>query len=320
MNEHDGKSRKEADDEMTGVVTDLLRCSLYDGPGVRTTVFLKGCTLMCAWCHNPEGIRPGIQLRYFKEKCTGCGRCAAVCPSGAHFLDGNGTHRVDFAACAVCGRCVGACLTGALVLAGTRMTAEEVIGQVKKDLPYYTTTGGGVTLSGGEPLAQSEFAARILQGCRAAGIHTAVETAGNVPWEAFERTLPVTDLYLFDYKLSSADAMKRYTCGRQERILKNLAGAAKYYEREAGSHGGKGKERGIWLRCPVIPGINDTKEHFAAIRALKARYPAIRKAEIMPYHEMGKNKWEQLGMEYRLGETAVPDPETVKEWTRQLSE
>lgn len=306
-----------------GTVFSIERCSLHDGPGVRTTVFLKGCTLQCIWCHNPEGLKKEVQLRYFKEKCVGCGKCAAVCPNGVHRFEknfswedgGRAPHVMERSLCAVCGMCSEACPSGALVMEGNEKGAGEIFETIKKDLPFYRRTGGGVTLSGGEPLMQPEFAAELLTLCRNAGIHTAIETAGFVPWQAFERVIPVTDLFLFDYKASSEEDQRRFTGGSRERILENLSllneEMRKRETQEADSCG-------IWLRCPIIPGINDMDQHFDEIRRLQNIYDRIVRTDLMPYHELGKGKWEQLGIEYDLKELKAPDEDVVRQWRRKV--
>lgn len=290
---------------MTGMVMDILRCSLYDGPGIRTTVFLKGCTMHCAWCHNPEGFERGRSLRFDASRCTACGRCAAVCSQKVHTLLG-AVHKVDRRTCKTCGQCVEACLTGALSLCGKEMSAEDVWAIVRKDLAYYRKTGGGLTLSGGEPLMQPAIAAQILETTKREDIHTAVETAGNVPWQAFEKVIPYTELFLFDYKLSSPDELARLTGGKYELMMDNLHRLASL-----------GKP--IWLRCPILPGINDNEEHFSHIRALRKRYPAIARTEIMPYHAFGISKWMELGMEAPYQGT-VPGTEQISGWRRAIGE
>lgn len=326
--------------ENKGMIFSVERCSLHDGPGIRTSVFFKGCTLSCIWCHNPEGLKKTAQLRYLAEKCTGCQNCAAVCPAGVHSFeesglkkqngheDGNGgemsgpegscgfcrVHKVEYSRCMACGRCVNACAAGALMLSGAEMSAVELFDTVKKDLPFYRRTGGGVTISGGEPLMQPEFAAELLTLCKNAGIHTAVETAGHVPWEAFETVIPVTDLFLYDYKASSEEAQHRLTGGSRQLIMDNL----EKLNRAMADKECAVKNCGIWLRCPVIPGLNDSEEHFEEINRLKGRLDMIRRTEIMPYHELGKGKWEQLGMEYELKDLKAPKEETTEEWRRRL--
>ena len=172
----------------TGTVFDIQRYSLHDGPGIRTTVFFKGCNLRCRWCHNPESQRPGPQLMFYAHKCVGCGACAAVCAK---------THTPE---CDGCGRCARVCRHNAREISGKRIAAEEALKSALRDLPFYRIGGGGITLSGGEPLLHPDFAAAILRGANAAGVHTAIETAANVPWPIFERLLPFTDLVLCDVK------------------------------------------------------------------------------------------------------------------------
>ena len=290
-----------------GMIMDILRGSVHDGPGIRTTVFLKGCTLHCLWCHNPEGINKNPQLRYDDKKCIRCKKCMEACPNGVHIMEEEGRHKVSFPLCILCGKCVQACPVNALSIVGHKMTSGEVLGLVKKDMAFYQKTGGGVTLSGGEPLMQPDFALELLSGCQKLGIHTAIETAGNVPWQALEATIGLTDLYLFDYKATTGKMQQKYTGGSRERILENLSGLCSVLmENQAGE---------VWLRCPVIPGVNDRKEHFRTIRRLK-EYGAVKKVELMPYHELGTYKWEQVGMTYdpEMADKKMPSKEEIRYW------
>ena len=242
--------------EERGKIFSIERFSIHDGPGIRTSVFFQGCSLRCAWCHNPESWQAkGPVLQFLKADCIGCMACAAVCPADA------------------------------LRKLGTERSVPEVMEEVIKDRPYYGAEGG-VTLSGGEPLLQADFAAALLKECKKHKISTCVETAGFVPWEAFEKVQGLTDLFLFDYKLDIQEEMDRYTGGKLETVLDNLRRLAAL-----------GKK--IVLRCPVIPGINDTDGHFRAIARL-AKECRIPHAELMPYHNWGEPKWEQVGRPYGL--------------------
>ncbi len=273
-----------------GTVFSIERFSLHDGPGIRTTVFLKGCPLSCIWCHNPEGRRAGPQLRYFAQECIGCMACVQACPNGVHtFTDG--VHRVDFSRCKACRACENVCVAGALRVEGHRMSAEAVISEVLKDRIYYGEEGG-LTISGGEPLLQTAFCVRLARLAKENGISVCVETAGDVPREALEAMRDCTDLFLYDYKMSDEEKLRRYTGGNLGRILDNLAYLAAHQAR-------------VVLRCPIICGINDDDGHFRAIAALSQRL-GIREVELMPYHNYGKGKWEQIGEPY-----ALADMETV---------
>lgn len=283
-----------------GNVLSIERFSLHDGPGIRTTVFLKGCPLSCIWCHNPESRRAGPQLRYFAQECIGCRACGQICPNGVHtFADG--VHRVDFSRCKACRACENVCAAGALRVEGRRMSAEAVMEEVLKDRIYYGEEGG-LTISGGEPLLQPAFCAGLARLAKEKGISVCVETAGDVPQAALEAVREDTDLFLYDYKISDEEKLRRHTGGNPGRILDNLAYLAAHRAR-------------VVLRCPIIPGINDDDGHFCNIASLAERL-GIREVELMPYHSYGKGKWEQIGEPY-----ALADMETVsKEECARMNE
>ncbi len=266
---------------MTARLFDIIRTSTVDGPGVRTTVFFKGCSLNCRWCHNPESRRDEPQLLFDRRKCSGCGSCAGVCPTPER--------------CTGCGRCAAVCPTGARTRCGEDRTVEALLAEVMRDKPFYAATGGGVTCSGGECLLQADFLRAFLAACRAQGIHTAVDTAGHLPWTAFAAVLPHTDLFLYDIKCADA-ALHRVGTGADNRlILDNLHRLC-----DAGAE--------VIVRVPVIPGFNDTPTEQAAIAALLEPLP-IRAVELLPYHRMGEHKFAALGLE--VPEFAVPSPETM---------
>lgn len=289
---------------MDSLVLDIQRSSFHDGPGVRTTVFLKGCPLHCPWCHNPESQSFTRELSCNLSRCTHCGACAAACGEGVHrFRDG--AHAVDFSRCQHCGGCVGACPSGALTLFGFSMSAEEVFSIVRRDKVFYDSTGGGVTLSGGEPLSHPDFCADLLTLCKQAGISTCLETSGFAGGKTLSRLLPLVDCFLFDCKvLNEADA-KKYLGVPLSPILQNLETVCL-----------NGKE--VILRCPVIPSVNDSMEHFDGILKLLSRYPAIKRAELLPYHRFGVVKSTNLGK--APAEYPVPDDETKGRWLNYFKE
>lgn len=260
----------------TGMIFDIQRCSLDDGPGVRTTVFFKGCPLHCLWCHNPESQCPTPQLSFDYEKCVGCGRCAAVCD--CHVVS-EGRHTIQWDRCRACGKCCQVCPGDALEIKGRRTTVEEVLQEVRRDMPYFERSGGGVTISGGEPCAQPAFLTQLLAACRQEGIHTALETSGATTKEVLRQLMPVTSLFLWDYK--ATEQSKYFTGIDVNTVLENLDFVMQ--------QGGR-----VRLRCPIIPTVGDNLTHLSAIAALSRRYE-FDGIDILPYHNMGVYKSKKLG-------------------------
>ena len=266
---------------MQGTLFDIQKFSLQDGPGLRTTVFFKGCNLRCRWCHNPESWIPAPQLLKFEEKCTGCGVCSQVC---------------DREECTLCGACAETCIAGARSICGREYTAEEVMTLLLKDAPFYEKSGGGVTFSGGECMLQPGFLAELLCACRKKGISTAVDTAGCVPYQCFEQILPDTDLFLYDIKCISSELHKEFTGVDNGVILEN-------YHRLLSS-GAR-----VWVRIPVIPGFNDTREEMAKLRSVLAEHRP-EKVELLAYHTLGKSKHQAAGYGASW-ESSVPTEEEM---------
>lgn len=294
------RKRSDADG---GYVFDVQRASLHDGPGVRTTVFLKGCPLRCVWCHNPESQSFRPELSFDASKCLSCGACAAACVRGVHRIGGDG-HQISREACSGDGDCLRVCHSGALKVYGKWHSTEALLEEVEKDRCYYTLSGGGLTLSGGEPTAQPEFALALLRGARERGIHTALETCGIAAWSTLARFLEVTDLFLFDYKATGNELHRRLTGTDSAPILANLERLV-----AAGAR--------ITLRCPMIPGVNTTDAHFDAIRALRASAQSM-SVEIIPYHTTGENKYDRLGRPRPRLSAATPSEAQVREWESRL--
>jgi pyruvate formate lyase activating enzyme len=290
----------------TGIVFDLQRASLDDGPGIRTTVFLKGCPLHCAWCHNPESQEPGPELAFDATLCQSCQACVAACVSGVHTFGAAGHHAVAFNQCIAAGACVAACPSGALRLYGSEQSVETVMAEVVKDRAFYAASGGGLTLSGGEPTAQLEFCLALLQAAKAAGISTCVETCGVAPRESFEALLPFTDLFLFDYKASDPELRASLTGASNALSLANL----RWLHAQGAA---------IRLRCPLIPGVNDDAMHLRSIASLSAELTGLQGVEILPYHGSGAVKYERLGRQQPRFSSIAPDSATQARWREALA-
>jgi pyruvate formate lyase activating enzyme len=286
------------------IVFDIQRASLHDGPGIRTTIFLKGCPLNCLWCHNPEATSAHRQLFFHFDKCTQCGDCEKVCKEGVtHFNDGK--HTIDYHKCKFCGKCVDACNFNALKITGTEMSIEEVMLEIMADVDFYTNSGGGMTLSGGEPLMHFSFSLELLKKCKEMCVNTCVETSGFVSTIQFNQILPYVDLLLFDYKVTGTSDYMNFTGVPNKLILENL---------DIAYHHGVP----IILRCPIIPGINDTDLHFKGICALNEEYPNLIGIEVLPYHTMGNNKRTSIGSEETLTHLKTVPPEVSDKWIELL--
>ena len=251
------------------MIFDLQRSSFVDGPGIRTTVFFKGCNLRCAWCHNPESQEPKPQMMFHAGKCTGCGKCKEVCPQGGE-------------TCNLCGTCVLYCPHDAREICGRAYTPEQVWKEIQKDRLFYDASGGGVTFSGGECMLRLDFLTEILRICHENGVHTAVDTAGHVPYEAFLQILPYTDLFLYDVKCMDPALHQRTVGVENGRILDNLRRLLQ-----------TGKP--LWVRIPVIPTVNDTREEMQRIKDFLDSCGTPAKVELLPYHAMGEHKYAAIG-------------------------
>jgi pyruvate formate lyase activating enzyme len=259
---------------MKATVFDIERNSYVDGPGIRTAVFFKGCNLRCAWCHNPESQSPKPQMMFYKNKCMGCGKCREKCP-----------HNLE--SCDLCGKCSLFCPQDARDICGKEYTVDEVLKEVLKDKAFYETSGGGVTFSGGECMLQIDFLAELLKRCKENGIHTAVDTAGHVPFEFFERIIPYTDLFLYDVKCFDSDKHRQYTGVENQLILKNLKRLL-------------AKSTPVWIRIPIIPTVNDTEEELQRIKEYLSSCGIPEKVELLPYHAMGEHKYAAIGKEMKM--------------------
>lgn len=261
---------------MTGIVFDIQRFSVHDGPGIRTTVFMKGCPLRCRWCHNPEGLSKDIQLQFFQEKCLGCGACgkrdslsdAEKCPSGA------------------------------LIVCGKEIGEEELVTEILKDRVFYNPEGG-ITFSGGECLLQSDFVASVLKQVKKLGFSTAVDTSGCVPWTSIEKTLEYCDIYLYDIKAADSSIHKTYTGLGNELILQNLKCLSDHRKR-------------LWVRIPVIPGVNDNKREMSDIAEIVSCLKYVEQVTLMPYHTLGADRYKTLGIDYSFDRSQrIADDEMI---------
>ncbi|MFW6361635.1 MAG: glycyl-radical enzyme activating protein [Spirochaetota bacterium] len=290
-------------DMLTARIFDIQRLSLHDGPGIRTNLFFKGCPLACSWCHNPESQCADTMLSFKDKLCRGCALCAEVCQRGVHrfsLVDQKVTHIVKHADCIACGRCLEVCCHDALELVGSEYSVEQLLEEIRSDVPFYAIgAGGGITFTGGEPMQQyrfiSEFAGRV------ADIHLCMETSGYAATEAFREILPKIDLFLFDYKLTDSEAHRRFCGVDNALILQNLE-----LLHEQGAN--------IILRLPIIPTVNDTEEHFRGIADVLRRFPRILEAELLPYHGLAAGKAEQFGLEKSSTPFPLPTEAQKQQW------
>jgi pyruvate formate lyase activating enzyme len=289
----------------TGIVLNIQHFSTHDGPGMRTTVFLKGCSLRCKWCCNPESIHFKPELAYDLIKCIGekeCGFCLKECPESALFvLPSDGKIRVNWDLCTNCAKCVTACPPEALHMFGKEMTVDEVLDEVEQDGQFYRESGGGLTLSGGECLLQPDFAAALLAGAHERGFTTAIETAGNVPWAFMEKVLPHVDTVLHDHKATDPERHKKWAGVDNSRILANFKKAYETFPHTT-----------FIARTPLIPGVNDDEDHIRSVLAFIRPYKNVVDYELLPYHRFGENKYTFLGRVYELADFSPPSDETVR--------
>ena len=278
------------------ILMDVKKFAVHDGPGIRTTFFLKGCPLHCLWCHNPEGISPVPEMAYYAHKCIGCGECVKACPNGAHQIDMKG-HRFLRERCASCGECEKACLGEAMKLFGREIDVQEAVELALRDRLFYENSGGGVTVSGGEPLLQADFVCAFFAALKNEGIHTAVDTCGCIRWSELEKTLPVTDMYLYDVKHYNPEKHRLFTGASNELILENLDKLSKTGKR-------------IEIRMPLVPGYNADDETMEAI-GCRLSGLNVERMKLLPYHSMARSKYSALGKTDTMPDVDAPDDEMI---------
>ena len=285
---------------IVGHIFDIQHFSIHDGPGIRCNVFMKGCNLRCSWCHNPESFltRP-LELSFVPTRCIGCGYCFKVCPNQCHIMEDN-EHKIIWAKCTRCGLCVNECYSKALTSVGRSITAKDTIDEVMRDNIFYNTSGGGITLSGGEPMLQREFVMVVMAMAKNNGIHTVIETNAIYDYALLDGVKENIDLFLVDFKAADPDMHKRFTGADNAQVLANLDRL-------------HNEKRNVLIRCPIIPGYNDTPGHFKKIAELTARYQGFIGAELLPYHKLGVAKINRFGLAGEISYAAFDTPGKAEE-------
>jgi pyruvate formate lyase activating enzyme len=300
-----GEKDKADSPALRGMVFNIMRYSVNDGPGIRTTVFLKGCPLRCRWCHNPESISPRQEIAYKQDRCLKCGDCLGACPHGA-IVPLDGYFITLRKRCHQCGTCVEVCVSDARELVGKEMTVAQVMKEVEKDIVFYNESGGGVTFSGGEPLLQSDFLLELLKACKENGIHTAIDTTGLAAPEMLETVSGYTDLFLYDLKILNDAKHVEFTGASNVPILSNLQLLVL-----------EGRE--VVIRVPIIPGFNDNLVDIKEMGQFVASLGGVREIDLLPFHEIGRSKYERLGIECTMPELNPPSEQKLNQIADELS-
>jgi glycyl-radical enzyme activating protein len=283
-----------------GTIFDIMKFAIHDGPGIRTTVFLKGCPLKCLWCHNPESQKREKEISFIPDKCIGCGWCFEHCPQQAHVMQDD-KHVLLRERCERCGTCAEKCYAKGLEVVGRDVTVEEVLAEVLKDKAFYDNSGGGMTVSGGEPMMQFAFTAALLRAAKEAGLHTCLDTSGIAPIDNYLKLLDVVDIFLYDIKDTNPERHKETTGVALRPILDTL--------RELDAAGGR-----TILRCPLIPGVNADDDHLEGIAEIANALTNVLEVTLHPYHPLGKSKSERLGGDYPLPDTAFAEADNIEHW------
>lgn len=285
-----------------GIIFNIQKFSIHDGPGIRTTVFLKGCPLHCWWCHNPESINPELEIAFSKSKCINCGKCFEVCPTGA-ISKGckERIYRKD--RCILCGKCAEICYAGAIIIYGRKITVDEVMKEVEKDIPFYRNSGGGITISGGEPLMQKEFVKEIFKKCKEENISTALDTSLYGTWDKIKDIFKYLDIILVDIKHMSSEKHKKYTGVGNELILENIKKIP--------------DEVLQIIRVPIVPSFNDDEENIRRTADFVKRLNKV-KVEVLPYHRLGTSKYEAIGKKEKVKNLKIISKDKLDEIKKML--